>query len=1042
MNNRRYVIQEKLGAGGMGAVYKTKDRLTGEMVALKRVQIMAEKSVEDSDIDFLTALALEFRTLAGLRHPHIIRVIDYGFIFEDNIQHPYFTMEYLPSATTLTKAAIDQPLEIQVRLLTEMLMALDYLHRRGVIHRDLKPDNVLVDSNGRVKVLDFGLALGAAGKSSTNLTDGMAGTIAYMAPELFTEETATVRSDLYAVGMLIYEVFTGKYPFNQKNLMLLINDIMNKTPDVYELDNPLDILLERLLSKDPLTRQASAEELIRDLCTAMNQPQPPESTAVRESFLQASRFVGRNAEMEQLKIALDTLFSSSEGQQADLYLFGGESGVGKSRLLDEGRTRALVRGALVLRGQGMAEGGLPFQLWRDITRELILSTDLSDLEASILKEIVPDIGNLLNREVADVPELTGGAAGQRLVLTLVDLLKRQTQPLVLLLEDLQWAEESLAPVKQILMIRDQLPRLLVIGTYRDDERPDLPEIFPDAHSVKLLRLDDAAIALLTESMLGEAGTQPEVLDLLKRETEGNAFFMVETVRALAEEAGMLSKIGRQTLPAQIFAGGVGQIIRRRLSRVPDFARPLLQEAAVAGRWLDLKILGQGTSSIPSEDIDPFLTACADVGVLEIVEGRWRFNHDKLRETLLQDLSDAERRDLHRRLATTIERVYPNDESYHETLLEHWRSAGDTARELHYLVPLVRHLVDIRSDFDRGVLLAEHGLTLVEEADPQRPALLNLLGKVRWRTSDFSLAIQWVEQAWQVAKQINDLKSMADSLYIRGMVLGEKGEFALATDYHQQSLVLNRELAYQPGIADSLLGLGVMAYFQGNYPLANDYFQQSLVINREIGSLKGIANNLGNLGLVAQSLRDFTAAKSYTEQSLAILRSIGNRQNVALGLTNLGQGEYKQGNLATAIDYYQQSLVISREFGDRSLVVMNLSGLGNVELVQSNLSAASDWFQQALALSHTIDSTVDTLEALVGLARLRVRTKADVFAAELAGLIDQHPALDEDLRAGELAKLKQDLEAVLSADELAAALERGKTLNMDTIVQKLLAENPS
>ena len=352
MNNRRYNIQEKLGAGGMGTVYKAKDRLTGEMVALKRVLIAPEKSAEDSDTDFLTALALEFRTLAGLRHPHIIRVIDYGFIFEENTRQPYFTMEYLPGATSLTNAAIDQPLEIQVRLLTEMLMALEYLHRRGVIHRDLKPDNVLVDSHGRVKVLDFGLALGAAGKSSTHLTEGMAGTIAYMAPELFAEETATVRSDLYAVGMLIYEVFTGKYPFNQKNVMLLLNDIMNSTPDLHELDNPLDMLLERLLAKNPLTRQATVEELIREFCTAMKQPLPPESTAVRESFLQASRFVGRNAEMEQLKIALDILFTPAEGQQAQIYLFGGESGVGKSRLLDEGRTRALVRGALVLRGQG------------------------------------------------------------------------------------------------------------------------------------------------------------------------------------------------------------------------------------------------------------------------------------------------------------------------------------------------------------------------------------------------------------------------------------------------------------------------------------------------------------------------------------------------------------------------------------------------------------------------------------------------------------------------------------------------------------------
>src|SRR5688572_6455874 len=198
MKHRRYIIQDKLGAGGMGAVYTAKDRLTGETVALKRVLIPSERIVDDSHTDFLTALATEFRTLAGLRHPHIVRVIDYGFGFEAGQAQPYFTMEYLPDARTLTQAAHNQPLETQVRLLTEMLMALAYLHRRGVIHRDLKPDNVLVDSSGRVKVVDFGLALEASGKPEAGLTEGVAGTLAYMAPELFAEAPATIRSDLYA----------------------------------------------------------------------------------------------------------------------------------------------------------------------------------------------------------------------------------------------------------------------------------------------------------------------------------------------------------------------------------------------------------------------------------------------------------------------------------------------------------------------------------------------------------------------------------------------------------------------------------------------------------------------------------------------------------------------------------------------------------------------------------------------------------------------------------------------------------------------------
>ena len=157
----RYVLEQKLGEGGMGAVYRATDRLTQETVALKQVSIPGEKlqfaaqaSNGKSD-SFRLALAQEFKTLASLRHPHIISVLDYGF---DNARQPYLTMELLENAPTLIEAGRDRPLSYQIELLVQLLQALAYLHRRGIIHRDLKPDNVLV-IDGQVKVLDFGLAV-------------------------------------------------------------------------------------------------------------------------------------------------------------------------------------------------------------------------------------------------------------------------------------------------------------------------------------------------------------------------------------------------------------------------------------------------------------------------------------------------------------------------------------------------------------------------------------------------------------------------------------------------------------------------------------------------------------------------------------------------------------------------------------------------------------------------------------------------------------------------------------------------------------------
>jgi serine/threonine protein kinase len=208
---RRYVLNDHVGTGGMGAVYRATDRLTGQTVALKQViaspqdLTFASKAARGSN---LLALATEFRTLSSLRHPNIISVLDYGF---DEAHRPYFTMEYLPDAKTIIQAGKDRTQQEQIDLILKMLQALVYLHRHGILHRDLKPGNVLV-AQGQVKVVDFGLSIETRTRSTMDATQTTAGTLPYMAPELFHGIPVSRASDLYAVGVIAYELFTGHHP--------------------------------------------------------------------------------------------------------------------------------------------------------------------------------------------------------------------------------------------------------------------------------------------------------------------------------------------------------------------------------------------------------------------------------------------------------------------------------------------------------------------------------------------------------------------------------------------------------------------------------------------------------------------------------------------------------------------------------------------------------------------------------------------------------------------------------------------------------------
>ncbi len=366
----------------MGIVYHAHDRLLGRDVALKLVtahavnfSLEATRSLSDKTFDFRLALSKEFKTLASLRHPNIISVLDYGFT-ED--EQPFFTMELLEALHHIDEATQGLAFQQKIDTIIAMLQALAYLHRRGIIHRDLKPANVLVDREDRLHLLDFGLSYSTEQSTDEREAHEVAGTLAYMAPEILSSVPPSVKSDLYAAGLIAYQIFAEFYPFAMDDVTQLIQDVLIKMPDLSVLKNGIDDVVAMLIAKDPEDRHESAEAAIAALLNAAGIPRQDESQEIRESYLQAAAFIGRKAELAQLEAGVeDTLMG-----QGSAWLIAGESGVGKSRLLAELRTQALIDGVLVVRGQATIEGGAPYQLWRDVMRWLVLVTpDIDDEQA-------------------------------------------------------------------------------------------------------------------------------------------------------------------------------------------------------------------------------------------------------------------------------------------------------------------------------------------------------------------------------------------------------------------------------------------------------------------------------------------------------------------------------------------------------------------------------------------------------------------------------------------------------------------------------------
>lgn len=660
---QRYILHNLLGEGGMGVVYRATDRLTGQQVALKKVTVPLEQLHFSSRgaADYVIALSREFSILGTLRHPYIVSVLDYGF---DGENLPYLTMTLLEDAVPLNAVNADDA--TKVGLLSQVLQALVYLHRRGVLHRDLKSANVLV-VDAVAYVVDFGLALGFGEDPGYG-----GGTLAYMAPELIHAQPPSIASDLYALGLMAFELFSGYFPYDADGPSeALVNQILSETPDLNEVPPYLQDWLGALLAKHPDQRPPSALAALNDLLAAVPFAIELDGVALRESFLEAATFVGREAEFDQLLEAAAAMHTGQGG----FWLVSGESGVGKTRLLHELRIRELVAGAAVIQGNA---SGMRLQLWRDVLPPLLLQVAVSDAEAAVLHELVPHIEQLLGHPLPPMPALEPIEAIHRLYDTIVGVLQRVNQPLLLIAEDLH-ADAANVPILQRLAPRLPHQPLLVVGSFRTDETPYLAEWFPTAHTLHLERFDPAAITALSASMLGDSGRRQEVVGLLQQETEGNALFIVEVLRALAEEAGGFFAVGQVSLPGFLVSGGVQAVLERRLAQMEPNDQALLRLAAVAGRRLDLQVLARLAGAI---DLEGWLLRGSAVAIFEVRHNQWQFSHDRLRDALLTTLEADERAWLHGQVADAIVETYPDQlDQLSLTLTDHYQAAGDVVNEM-------------------------------------------------------------------------------------------------------------------------------------------------------------------------------------------------------------------------------------------------------------------------------------------------------------------------------------------------------------------------
>ena len=651
-------VAGEIGRGAHSVVYR----------ATKDAQVVAVKvsTNDDSDLE----IRREAAHLACLKHPSLAGILEVG----DAAGRPYVVMEYVDGITLAqmlqTEGQLPEPRIVDIA--RQVAGALAVVHRHGLVHRDVKPANVLVADDGVVKLIDFGFAIrpGSAGLASASAK----GTVAYCAPEQLRMLSRPVdgRADLYALGAVLFECAAGRPPFDAKDVTAVLQaHLTSEPPNLAELRPDLSpqlvAVIHRLLSKEPSDRPPSAIELLAALDVADEQTRMEQGSRL-------SPLVGRAAEFAILRRHWKRALKGD----GTAVLVEGAPGAGKTRLAEELLAGVRMVGGLVLEVQCSKGDATPFSALRRGVEGYLeaveaLAVEEGESASDRIRALAGDSGPLI-ASFSDVlkahVELGGAAPHERVFFEAVaELIMRIIEPhpaAVLFIDDAQWLDEGSREV--VARVADRLADapLLILATARNDpaSADEVRRMISALGTTGLTRIELApltasAIATLLNAHLGGGEVDRTVVQRLVARTGGNPFALEVYVHAMLD-AGMLrpswgtwiadlDSLDSVELPSDVTA-----LVMHRLDAVPVELRAVLEVAAVIGRRFSVDLICEAIGA-DLDRVHAAIDAAAGAHLVTSTLAEHAFAHDRVREAILSSLIADRTKDLHHRVAAALAR---------------------------------------------------------------------------------------------------------------------------------------------------------------------------------------------------------------------------------------------------------------------------------------------------------------------------------------------------------------------------------------------------